>query len=144
MGVVAPAAERKGLTLNAEIGPGVGLIVSDERRVTQILINLLGNAIKFTEQGGARIVCRVEGSALVTSVIDTGLGIAPGDMDKLFQPFQQLETGLNRRHEGTGLGLSICKRLVDLLGGSIRVESELGKGSVFTVSLPLIRSASMG
>lgn len=141
MSTVAPAAQQKGLTLTAEIGPGVGPIVSDQRRVTQIFINLLGNAIKFTEQGGVEIVCRVQDGALVTSVADTGPGIDPSDLPKLFQPFQQLETGLNRRHEGTGLGLSICKRLAQRLGGTISVQSKLGKGSVFTVSFPISQSS---
>ncbi len=137
MSTVAPSAEQKGLALTAEIGPGVGRIVSDERRVAQILLNLMGNALKFTEHGGVEIVCRVQEGALAISVIDTGPGIAPADLTKLFQPFQQLETGLSRRHEGTGLGLSICKRLAEHLGGTISVQSKLGKGSVFTVVLPV-------
>lgn len=136
MSTVAPAAAQKGLTLTAEIGPGVGRIVSDERRVAQVLINLLGNAIKFTERGGVQIICRIQQEMLTVSVVDTGPGIADSDLIKLFQPFQQLETGLSRRHEGTGLGLSISKRLVEHLGGSIQVQSRLGKGSVFTVLFP--------
>ena len=136
---VAPLAEKKGLALVAETTPEVGQIVSDQRRVEQILINLLNNAIKFTEQGEARVECRVSGGQLVTRVVDTGIGIRPEDTDKLFRPFYQIETGLTRRHEGTGLGLSISHKLVEMLGGKIWVESEWGRGSTFTFSLPVER-----
>lgn len=141
LNAAAPLADKKGLALGAEIGAGVGQIVSDERRVKQVLLNLVSNAIKFTEQGEAQIVSRVADGWLVTSVSDTGIGIAPSDLDKLFQPFQQVETGLSRLHKGTGLGLSICKRLVELLGGSIGMESEVGRGSTFTFRLPLPRDS---
>ncbi len=136
---VTPLAEKKGLTLVAEVTPEVGQIASDRRRVEQILINLLNNAIKFTERGQARVECRVSGDQLVTRVVDTGIGIRSEDMEKLFRPFHQIETGLTRRHEGTGLGLSISQKLVEMLGGEIWVESEWGEGSTFTFSLPLAR-----
>jgi PAS domain S-box-containing protein len=141
---VTPLAEKKGLALVAEVAPEVGQIVSDRRRVEQILINLVNNAVKFTEQGEVHIVCEVSDAWLVTRVIDTGIGIRPEDMDKLFEPFRQIEHGLTRRHEGTGLGLSICKRLVEMLGGEIWAESEWGVGSTFTFTLPrdlLLRGA---
>jgi PAS domain S-box-containing protein len=134
---VLPQAQKKGLALSASIAPQVGTVVSDRRRVEQVLLNLLSNAIKFTEQGEVQLICRVQGGWLETSVRDTGSGIRPDDLGKLFQPFKQLETGLNRRHEGTGLGLAICKHLVGLLGGQIRVESVWGQGSTFTFTLPL-------
>jgi PAS domain S-box-containing protein len=134
---VAPHAHKKGLALSAAIGPEVGTIVSDRRRVEQILLNLLSNGVKFTERGEVRLECRVRGAFLETSVCDTGIGIPAEDMDRLFKPFQQLETGLDRRHEGTGLGLSICQNLTRLLGGSIQAESALGAGSRFTFTLPL-------
>ncbi|MFZ2614406.1 MAG: ATP-binding protein, partial [Anaerolineae bacterium] len=134
---VSPLAQKKGLVLHQVIAAEVGDISSDRRRVEQILLNLLSNAIKFTEQGGVRLECRVQGKWLDTSVSDSGMGIRPEDLGRLFEPFHQLETGLNRRHEGTGLGLAICKNLVRLLGGEIHVESEWGKGSVFTFMLPL-------
>jgi len=137
MKLVAPQVEKKGLSLIAALGSNVGQVVSDQRRVEQILINLLNNAIKFTEHGEIRIECRVHDGFIETSVHDSGIGIRSEDMPKLFAPFRQIETGLNRRHEGTGLGLSICKNLVELLGGQICVESEWGKGSVFTFTLPL-------
>jgi signal transduction histidine kinase len=135
--LVSPQAQKKGLTLSAAVASDVGSVVSDQRRVEQILLNLLSNACKFTEQGEVRLECRAQNGWLEISVRDTGVGIRPEDVGKLFEPFHQLETGLDRRHEGTGLGLAICKNLVSLLGGQIRVESEWGKGSTFTFTLPL-------
>jgi len=134
---VTPLAERKNLPLRMEISPQVGQISSDRRRVEQILINLLNNAIKFTEQGEVLLKSEVRGSSIETHIIDTGIGINDEDLKLLFKPFQQVNTGLSRQYEGTGLGLAICKRLVEKLGGEIRVKSELGKGSTFTFSLPL-------
>lgn len=136
MRTVAPQVQKKGLVVVAGLTPEVGEIQSDRRRVEQILLNLLSNAIKFTERGEVRIDCRQRGEWLEIAVRDTGMGIRPEDVEKLFEPFRQLESGLGRRQEGTGLGLSICRRLVELLGGTIRVESVWGEGSTFTVSLP--------
>jgi len=132
-----PMAEKKGLTLHTAISSGVGTIVSDRRRVGQILMNLLSNAVKFTPSGEVRVDCRVEGPWAVLAVTDTGIGIKHEDLSKLFIPFQQIESGLTRTYDGTGLGLSISKRLVTMLGGSIEVESEPGRGSTFTFRLPL-------
>jgi PAS domain S-box-containing protein len=134
---VAPQAQKKGLALTVGIGVGVGVVVGDRRRVEQILLNLLSNAIKFTEHGEVRLACRVHEGRLETSVSDTGMGIRQEDLGRLFEPFVQLETGLNRSHEGTGLGLAICKNLVRLLGGQIHAQSEWGGGSTFVVTLPL-------
>ncbi len=133
---VSPLAEKKNLPLAVTISPDVGNLTSDQRRVEQILINLINNAIKFTKEGEIRVDCVKKDSWIVTQVSDTGIGILPEDLNKLFQPFQQLDVGTARQHEGTGLGLSICKKLLDLLGGKITVESEWGKGSTFTISLP--------
>jgi len=137
---VTPLAEEKNLVLTAEVGPDVGRITSDRRRVEQVLINLLNNAIKFTDKGAVRVECQVNDGWLVTRVVDTGIGIKPEDMDKLFETFRQIDTGLMRQYEGTGLGLSICKKLVEMLGGEIWAESEgLGKGSTFIFTLPMGR-----
>lgn len=135
--MAAPLAEKKGLALAAHLAPDVGPVIGDRRRVEQVLINLVTNAIKFTEQGQVRLECRLDGDRLVTRVIDTGSGIKAEDMAELFQPFHQLEMGIARRHEGTGLGLSICKRLVEMMGGDIWVESEWGQGSTFSFNLPV-------
>jgi PAS domain S-box-containing protein len=142
--IVKPLAEKKGLTLDMELSPGIGTFTSDPRRIEQVLINLLNNGVKYTEQGGVTLRAGIAPypyhapqSALFLSVADTGIGIQPEDFDKLFLPFRQIDSGLTRKHEGTGLGLAICRRLAELLGGEIRAESEFGKGSIFTLILPL-------
>ena len=134
---VKPLADAKNLDVILSIAPEISEIVSDQRRVEQILINLLNNAIKFTDKGQIKTECSIHENRLITTVTDTGIGIKEEDLAKLFKEFQQIDTGLNRRHEGTGLGLSISKKLVELLGGRIWVESELGRGSAFSFSLPL-------
>ena len=137
---VLPLAEKKGLTLTLDIADDVGAVSADERRVEQILLNLLSNAVKFTEQGGIIVRCACEAGIYLTTVTDTGIGIGEGELEKLFKPFYQVDTGLSRKYEGTGLGLSISKKLVDLMGGSIRAESCPGKGSIFGFTLPILRS----
>ena len=134
---VKPMADKKNLLLIPQVAVDIGQISGDCRRVEQILLNLLSNAIKFTERGEVRVDCCLENGFVKTRVADTGPGIKPEDLDKLFQSFRQLDTGLRRQHEGTGLGLAICKRLVELMGGTIRVESEWGKGSMFEFALPI-------
>ncbi|MBF0530617.1 MAG: PAS domain S-box protein, partial [Deltaproteobacteria bacterium] len=136
VGSVKLPAEKKGLALYVELAPEIGTWESDQRRVEQILINLLNNAIKFTEQGRVTLTAKVARGALNISVTDTGIGMKPDDFEKIFHPFRQIDIGLSRNKEGTGLGLAICRRLVELLGGEISVESELGTGSTFTVVLP--------
>jgi signal transduction histidine kinase/sensor domain CHASE-containing protein len=136
---VEPLAERKSLRLQIQTDDSIGIISSDQRRVEQVLMNLLSNAIKFTDHGLVGIQSTLCDGAVEIAVSDTGMGISSADLPALFQPFRQIETGLSRKHEGTGLGLSICKRLLELLGGTIRVESTPGSGSTFTFSLPLTR-----
>ena len=136
-----PQADRKGLSLEADLSPDVGTLVGDSRRFEQILLNLLSNAVKFTDAGRITVGCAPRDGWLVTSVADTGIGIRPEELTGLFRPFQQLESGISRRYEGTGLGLSICRRLLDLLGGDIAVVSEPGKGTTFTFRLPAGRAA---
>ncbi|HLP15972.1 MAG TPA: PAS domain S-box protein [Bacteroidota bacterium] len=131
-----PIVERKGLEMHVSIPSDVQNIVSDMRRVEQILLNLLNNAVKFTERGSVSVDCRIVDKSLRMSIADTGIGINAEDMDKLFLPFSQIESGISRTHEGTGLGLSICKKLADKLNGKITVQSMIGTGSTFTVELP--------
>ncbi len=134
--LVAPLAAEKGLELRLAVADEVGEMVGDQRRLEQILLNLLNNAIKFTDQGSLEVACRIsEGQAMLT-VRDTGIGILPENIEAVFAPFYQVDTGLARKHEGTGLGLSICKKLLQMMGGSIEVESEWGTGTTFTVRLP--------
>jgi len=102
----------------------------------QVLVNLINNAVKFTEQGTVWVSCRADGEGYILAVSDTGIGIRPEEIAGLFQPFHQIDTGLSRKHEGTGLGLSICKKLVDMMGGRIEVQSEWGKGSTFRLWMP--------
>jgi PAS domain S-box-containing protein len=135
--VVHPLVQRKSLQLVTSIDSDVGMINNDRRRVEQVLINLVNNAIKFSEHGKVSIECRRRGSWLETSVHDDGIGIQLEDLDRLFKPFQQIDSGLTRSHEGTGLGLVICKRLVTAMGGEITVESQWGVGSTFTFTLPI-------
>lgn len=145
---VRPMAAAKGLSLAAEIDPVLTQVIGDQRRVDQILLNLLNNAIKFTEHGSITLKAEMTESlrlssgqrtlpAVRLSVTDTGIGIQEQDIGTLFHPFQQLDNGLTRLHEGTGLGLAICKRLTDLMDGEISVASQPGHGSTFTVTLPL-------
>ena len=108
----------------------------DERKFKQIMLNLLSNAIKFTPDGGRIAVrARMPGSLVEVAVADTGAGIAPDDVPLMFEEFRQVGTDQARRAEGTGLGLALSKRFIELHGGSIRVESTLGKGSTFTFRL---------
>ena len=134
--LVKPLAEKKGLDLTLEVGGAVGEVTSDQRRLEQIILNLLNNAVKFTEKGGIHVICRADGINYELAVSDTGIGIDPQERSHLFQPFHQIDAGLSRKREGTGLGLSICKKLVRLMGGSIDVDSCAGRGSTFTVRFP--------
>jgi signal transduction histidine kinase len=139
-----PLSEKKNIDLECHLPPDPPPMRQDQARVQQILNNLLSNAIKFTPEGG-RITVSAECDAknfLVMKVIDTGVGIAEEDQQAIFEKFRQGRTAMpggdamTREHSGTGLGLSIVKELCKLLGGEVTVQSELGKGSIFTVILP--------
>ncbi len=135
-----PLAKEKGDTIDLLSKESV-FIFSDRQRIRQIIINLVDNAIKFTSQGSIVIKCSKEDKFAKIEITDTGIGIKAEDVIKLFKPFIQVESYLARKHQGSGLGLSICKKLIELLGGSISVKSEFGKGSTFTVMLPLIMNS---
>ena len=131
------AQDRK-LSLLVEVDSELGRIIGDRRRYDQVLLNLLSNAVKFTEVGAITVkVRRTSAGEVVATVHDTGIGIGQSDQEQLFRPFHQVESGTTRKYEGTGLGLSICRKLVELMGGSIWVESELGAGSTFGFSVPV-------
>jgi PAS domain S-box-containing protein len=134
--LVQPLARKKALDLTVEIDTAVGEVTTDQRRLEQVIINLLNNAVKFTEQGHIRVTCRPEKDHYLLAVEDTGIGIHPDDISGLFQPFHQIDTGLSRKREGTGLGLSICKKLIQLMNGRIDVQSQEGKGSTFIILFP--------
>jgi PAS domain S-box-containing protein len=133
-----PFADKKNLSITVSIDKDITDITSDNLRVQQILINIVNNAIKFTEVGVISIFCTSNNKHIKIKIQDSGIGIECDKLELLFKPFMQVETGLTRRHEGTGLGLSICKRLTEMLGGKIDVESQIGIGSSFTVTLPMI------
>ena len=133
---VRPLADKKGLAIEMVVDPGAGEVRGDRRRIEQVFLNLLSNAVKFTDQGSVRVECSRRGGQVVTSIRDTGIGISEKDLAGLFRPFSQVDTGLTRRYEGTGLGLSISRKIMEMMGGTIEVESEVGKGSTFSVHLP--------
>jgi signal transduction histidine kinase len=145
---ITPLAQKKKLTLRVQVAPELGSAVSDERRFEQILLNLLSNAIKFTDRGEVALQAdqvddfKLPGAtsgqaAVCVRISDTGIGIKPADLACLFQPFRQIDSGLSRNHDGTGLGLAICRRLAELMGGTIGAESTWEHGSTFSVTLPL-------
>jgi signal transduction histidine kinase len=136
VGMVRERATRDGVQIVLAVDPEVDVVEGDERRIRQVIFNLLANAVKFTPAGGAvgASAAQVNGEVRV-SVTDTGPGIAPGDRERIFEEFQQTEVGVAQR-EGTGLGLALSKRFVELHGGRIWVDSEVGKGSVFVFTLP--------
>ena len=135
--MVREPATKRGVAVALELAPDVDLVDGDERRFRQVVFNLLSNAVKFTPEGGSIVVAsaQVDGDMQV-SVTDTGPGIAAEDRERIFEEFQQTDVGLQQR-EGTGLGLALSKRLVELHGGRIWVESELGHGSRFVFTLPI-------
>lgn len=135
--VVEPLAEQKGLRFNVAMPERPLVLFTDGELVRQILVNLTGNAVKFTDQGGVDITASRRNGELQIGVRDTGIGIAEWDKPRLFQPFTQLDAGLTRRHGGTGLGLYNSGRLAQLLGGRIDVESAPGQGSTFTLVIPI-------
>ncbi|NTU80584.1 MAG: PAS domain S-box protein [Chloroflexales bacterium] len=136
---VKELALKKQLRLDFQLSDELATMDVDPKRLKQMLVNLLSNAVKFTPPGGA--VClevrpAPEAAVVCFAVRDTGIGIAPNDLTRLFRPFAQVDSYLNRQHEGTGLGLALVRRLAELHGGAITVESELGMGSCFTIALP--------
>jgi len=136
--MVLPSAQEKGVSLKADFQDEFPKITADRLRVKQVLLNLINNGIKFTPSGGeVVVVMKVEANdGVVISVTDTGIGIAEENIHKIIEPFGQVADSQKRSHGGTGLGLSICKSLMELHGGNMIIESELGKGSRFVVRFP--------
>jgi signal transduction histidine kinase len=136
--LVRERATRKGLALQTTLAPGLGSVRADQRKIKQVLLNLLSNAVKFTPEGGRIEVGaqRLDGVVEV-SVSDTGIGIAAGDQEAVFEEFRQVGTDYAKKHEGTGLGLTLSRKFVQLHGGHIAVKSRVGEGSTFTFTLPV-------
>ena len=134
--LISPLADKKGIALRLDIADTAGSVTADPRRLEQVFLNLLSNAVKFTDTGHIHVVCREDDGGYCLSFADTGIGMRQEDLAGIFQPFHQIDTGLSRKCEGTGLGLSICRKILDLMGGSIEVESQWNSGSTFTVRIP--------
>jgi PAS domain S-box-containing protein len=135
-----PMAQKKSIHIDVNVAPEIGDVTLDQQKFKQVLYNLLSNAIKFNPEGG-KVEIRAEPhdtDRVKLVVNDTGVGISAEDLGRLFKEFEQLESGASRHYEGTGLGLALTRKIVELQGGTIRVESEVGKGSSFMVVLPLI------
>jgi signal transduction histidine kinase/HAMP domain-containing protein len=132
-----PLAQAKALDLKVSIAEDLPLGRGDERRLTQVLLNLVGNAIKFTDSGSVTITATTVGDLLELAVTDTGPGIAPADQERIFDAFQQVDNSSTREKGGTGLGLAISRRIIQMHGGTISVESAPGQGSTFRIRIPL-------
>jgi signal transduction histidine kinase len=139
--MVALRANNAQQKVELSIAPDLPLVMGDETRLRQIVLNLLSNAVKFTPAGGRITVSAQVASdgAMTLAVADSGIGIAEADLDRVLLPFVQVDGGLMRRHEGTGLGLPLTKRLVELHGGTLRLDSRVGAGTTATVILPAVR-----
>jgi len=136
--LIRERASRNSIGLGVHVDPRIGEVVADERKVKQVLLNLLSNAVKFTPEGGTITMSAVlNGGMVEISVADTGIGIAPEDQAAVFEEFRQVGTDYARKREGTGLGLALARRLVELHGGTLTLQSEIGKGSTFTFTIPV-------
>jgi signal transduction histidine kinase len=135
--LVAPQALAKGLALAVEHSPPDVAVRADAEKLRQVLVNLLSNAVKFTGRGGRiALACEAAGDRVAVTVRDTGVGIAPDQMERIFDPFVQVRSDLTRTADGTGLGLAISRDLARGMGGDLRAESVEGEGSTFTLTLP--------
>ena len=148
LGMIRPRAEEAAINVVIELPSDLPLLYADERKLKQILLNLLSNAVKFTPDGGTISIAVIEetNGDLIITVSDTGIGIAPDKIERVFEPFVQLDSSLARKYEGTGLGLSLSRRWVQLHGGSLTLESELGAGTVARLRFPSerVRTAEIG
>lgn len=134
-----PQADQKNIELEVKIDPGLPPVRQDPGKLQQILWNLLSNAVKFTPEGGrVSLTADTDGLHLILTVADTGVGIAPEEQETIFEKFRQSGSSLTREHAGTGLGLSIVREVAKLLGGEVELKSDLGRGSAFTVTVPLV------
>jgi len=137
MTLIRERAQRHGIALAVNVEAGIGEIVADERKLKQILLNLLTNAVKFTPDGGRiEVAARRAGTSIEIAVRDTGIGIAPEDQAAVFDAFRQVGKHYTNKQEGTGLGLTLTRKFVELHGGRLWLESMPGKGSTFSFTIP--------
>ncbi|XXF79599.1 ATP-binding protein [Myxococcaceae bacterium GXIMD 01537] len=138
MAEMDPIIQRSRLAVSTSLPPRLPALHGDRQKVKQVVLNLLSNALKFTHEGSVRVEVGWQAalSMVTIAVADTGIGVEPANQDKIFEDFQQVDSSPTRAYGGTGLGLSICRRLAAMMGGRITVQSELGKGSTFTLHLP--------
>jgi signal transduction histidine kinase len=136
-GATESLAQSKKLTLTTDVAKSLPVGLGDEQRLTQVLLNLVGNAIKFTDTGEVRIAAKTVDGHFAVSVVDTGPGIPEQELTQIFEQFHQVDTANTKAKGGTGLGLSITKQIVEMHGGRIWVESKLGQGSTFHMELPV-------
>ena len=134
---VEPTVRRKKLSYSSELPSELPVMMSDETKIKQVLLNLLSNAVKFTNKGGVTVRVRVEDEQVCVDIEDTGIGIRPEDLEAIWEDFRQVDQSRTREFGGTGLGLSITRKLIQALGGSVRAVSEYGRGSTFSVALPV-------
>jgi signal transduction histidine kinase len=137
-------AAGKKLAFKTDIAKDLPRGLGDEQRLTQVLLNLVGNAIKFTDVGEVRITAAAANGRFALSVSDTGPGIPTQERDRIFEEFHQIDSSITKAKGGTGLGLAIAKQIVEMHGGRIWVESTLGQGSTFRMELPVRAAAAMG
>jgi signal transduction histidine kinase len=138
MAELDPVISRSKLTVTSRLCADAPVMITDRQKVKQVIVNLLSNALKFTHQGGIEIGVDFDASSRIATitVTDTGIGIAPEHHDKIFEDFRQVDDSPSRQYGGTGLGLAICRRLASALGGRITLQSRLGEGSTFTLTIP--------
>ncbi|HZN63830.1 MAG TPA: ATP-binding protein [Tepidisphaeraceae bacterium] len=136
-GMFKPILNSDSVSLVMEEPVGVPRIYTDDKKLSQVLRNFISNALKFTHEGEVRVAARSDGDTVTFSVSDTGIGIAPEHHAAIFQDFVQVDSPIQKRYRGTGLGLSLSKKIAELLGGSVAVRSELGRGSTFSVTIPV-------
>ena len=139
---ISPLAEARGLSFTLNVVDAPRELITDPRKLRQVLLNLLGNAVKFTPAGGVTLTIAESGDSLRFIVDDSGPGILPDDRERIFDPFTQLDETATRVYGGTGLGLAITRRLVALLDGVVSAEAREGGGSSFVVTLPFRRGAT--
>jgi signal transduction histidine kinase len=137
MTAVEALATEKKLTLKSDVPQNLPMVRGDERRIAQVLLNLVGNAIKFTDTGEVAVKASAANGSLTIAVQDTGPGIPEADQKKIFEEFQQADSSATKKKGGTGLGLAIAKRIVEMHGGRIWVDSKVGEGSTFSITMPV-------